>query len=321
VKFPQRGFLSPAKRAAVGGLFWLFIAWWSVSDLRTLEWSSALLTFAALVLMPLLMELIGKENESGPVGIVLAASARLQLPAAGLLSIGFLQPAGWVSTVLALPWIIFTGLLAAAGILRVLRDGVKPQWALCQNAGLVFIAVGGGWTLADRLGLHPLGFGTDIVQLTAVHFHFAGLVLPIVAGLVLREFPVSRVASAGGWGVLAGVPLVAIGITATQFGYGHAAEFFAALVLAPSAMIIAALQLCLAVQNRWPMKVRVLWSVAGTSLLFGMSLALLYAARAYGLPLRWLDIPWMRALHGTANALGFALCAMIGWWISLTSKS
>jgi hypothetical protein len=32
-------------------------------------------------------------------------------------------------------------------------------------------------------------------------------------------------------------------------------------------------------------------------------------------PLPWLDIPWMRALHGTANALGFTVPALVGWYV------
>ena len=43
-----------------------------------------------------------------------------------------------------------------------------------------------------------------------------------------------------------------------------------------------------------------------------MLLAALYGLRFY-LPVAWLDIPWMRALHGSANALGFALPALLGW--------
>ncbi|HTO05065.1 MAG TPA: hypothetical protein VL069_15245, partial [Opitutus sp.] len=58
---------------------------------------------------------------------------------------------------------------------------------------------------------------------------------------------------------------------------------------------------------------RVLFLLAGVSLLFGMSLAGLYASRSLILPLPWLDVPWMRALHGTANALGFGLCGLFAW--------
>jgi hypothetical protein len=85
-------------------------------------------------------------------------------------------------------------------------------------------------------------------------------------------------------------------------------------------MGVAVLQLRLAAQDRWPMKVRTLWTVAGFSLLFGMSLALLYSARSYAMPLPWLDLPWMRALHGTANALGFALCGAVGWRLAAAKE-
>jgi hypothetical protein len=40
--------------------------------------------------------------------------------------------------------------------------------------------------------------------------------------------------------------------------------------------------------------------------------AALYGWRFYA-PLAWLDIPWMRALHGTANALGFGLGGSLAW--------
>jgi hypothetical protein len=300
----------------MGGILWLGLVLWNVTDLRALAWSSALLTFAALVLVPLLIDLVRDPEESDWAGKILSLTRLLQFPAAILLAIACTHSAGGVAATLAVPWILVTWLLAVAGALRVIQRGLKPQWALCRDTGLLFMAVGGAWTLADRLGLHPLGFGTDIVQLTAVHFHFAGLVLPVVTGLVLREFPASRIAAGAGWGVLAGVPLVAVGITSTQLGQGHGAELFAALVLATSAAIIAALQWRLATQIRWPVSVRVLWAIAGMSLTFGMTLALLYSARGYGMPLPWLDLPWMRALHGTANALGFALCGAVGWTLA-----
>ena len=80
-------------------------------------------------------------------------------------------------------------------------------------------------------------------------------------------------------------------------------------------MLIAILQLKLAAQTQRPTNIRGLWAVVGVSLMIGMALAFLYAARPYFALLPWLDLPWMRALHGTANALGFALCAILGWRI------
>ena len=306
-------FFSATKLSVIGGVLWLCVVVGSVADLRTLGWSSALLTFAALVLVPLLIDLVQDPGESDRVKGLLDLAFLFQFPSAILLAIACTQSPGRLAAALAAPWILVTWLLAGVGALRVIQRGLKPQWTLCRDTGLLFMAVGGAWTLADRLGLHPLGFGTDIVQLTAVHFHFAGLVLPIVTGLVLRELPDSRIAAGAGWGILAGVPMVAVGITSSQLGQGHAAELFSAFVLAASAMVIAALQWQLAAQSRWPIGARTLWFIAGASLLFGMTLALLYSARSYGLLLPWLDLPWMRALHGTANAIGFAACGVAGW--------
>jgi len=55
--------------------------------------------------------------------------------------------------------------------------------------------------------------------------------------------------------------------------------------------------------------------VAALSLLFSMVLAALYGVR-YALPIPWLDIPWMRALHGTANAFGLGVAGLLGWLLS-----
>lgn len=50
--------------------------------------------------------------------------------------------------------------------------------------------------------------------------------------------------------------------------------------------------------------------IAASSLSLGMVLAGLYAVR-HQLPLDWLDIPWMRGVHGTLKAVGFGLCGAI----------
>lgn len=55
-----------------------------------------------------------------------------------------------------------------------------------------------------------------------------------------------------------------------------------------------------------------LWALAGVALAASMVLAGLYGTRAL-FPVAGLDIPWMRALHGSANAIGFALAGVLGW--------
>lgn len=47
-------------------------------------------------------------------------------------------------------------------------------------------------------------------------------------------------------------------------------------------------------------------------------LAAIYGSRFY-VPMPWLDIPWMRAVHGTANALGFGLAGLLAWAMARSS--
>ena len=82
--------------------------------------------------------------------------------------------------------------------------------------------------------------------------------------------------------------------------------------MALSGLLSAWLHLRLAAEDGRARTIRSLWAVAGLSLAFGMVLAALYGARSLGGP-TWLDIPTMRAWHGTADALGFGLAGVVGW--------
>jgi hypothetical protein len=219
-----------------------------------------------------------------------------------------------VAGALAAPWFIVCSLAALNGGVRFFEHrAARSTPDLCINAALIFLGVGGFWTLIDRIGFRPLRFPDFIVTLTAVHFHFAGLLLPLVAGLTLRRFPQSRVARVAAIAVIIGVPGVAIGITATQLGYGSNLEVFTGALLSVSGALVAVLHLRMALVSGGTLFARTLFVAAGVSLLFAMSLAGIYASRSLMLPLPWLDVPWMRALHGTANALGFGLCGLLAW--------
>lgn len=85
-----------------------------------------------------------------------------------------------------------------------------------------------------------------------------------------------------------------------------------AWVMALSGMLVAWLHVRLALQAGWPKVVRSLWAISGLSLMGSMVLAALYGTRFYA-PITWLDISWMRLLHGTANAFGFALVGLLAW--------
>jgi hypothetical protein len=277
-------------------------------------WTLALLVFAALVLVPLALDLIIERNDAGQVAGWLRWAQSFQFWAAASLAFACYLPAGALAAVFALPWLGVTLLLAAIGIVRVMRHGAaRPLDRLCADAALVFLAIGGLWTVADRVGYGPLKFDRAIVALTAVHFHYAGLLLPLCTGLVARRMPASRFVGRVTVGVVLGVPAVALGITATQLGWGPAFEAAAGVGLALAAACVAICHVRQALEPALPKNARVLLGIAGVSLFFGMVLAALYALRGYAAPIDGLGVPQMRALHGTVNALGFGLCGVLGW--------
>jgi hypothetical protein len=301
-------------KVRIGAAVWCVFAYFSVSSLHDGRWAEAMLLLAALVLMPMAWSLVRDFEDTGWAARLWRFDLKVHFPAALLLLAAFLLPPGPGALLCALPWAVVLGIMAVDGILRIRRHGFAPLGLLCRDVGLVYASIGGAWLLADRAGWAPLGFAPEIVLLTAVHFHFAGLVLPVVAGLALNRRPQSRLAQGSTWLVLLGVPLVAVGITTVQLGGPVWVELVAAWVLVLGGLGVAWQHLVLTCVERTVCPAaRGLWLVAGLSLAGGMVLAALYASRGYFAPLPWLDIPWMRALHGTLNALGFSLAALLGW--------
>lgn len=317
--------LSPAARewrrdlflAAAGFVGWGAFASQRVPDLRHDAWAQALLLFAALVIFPLATRLGASASDAAWLQKLWRSAWWWRSVAAVLLAASFQQPAGTTALWLALPWAGFLGVLALTGLQRLAGGSGRTPAALCRDAGLAFAAVAAAWLLADRIALQPLGFSTAIVMLTAVHFHFAGILLPLVAARALAYVRGPWLA----WWIVAGVPLVAVGITVTQLGGPRVVEMFAAWFMAIGGMGVASVHLQLSRQTAFRGAVRFGWLVAGVSLALGMMLAALYGSRGFlPVPL-WIDIPWMRAFHGTLNAIGFGLAAPWAWRLADSSAA
>jgi hypothetical protein len=307
--------MSVAVRTWIGVVAWAAFTFARVSTLRDDAWAYALLLFAALVLVPLALDLFPDPENGDPPGISRAFwwLERILLPAGLLLLASCWLPSGAAAALLALPWLAVTALLAAIGVVRARRGGWRRELdGLSRDAALMFAAIGGAWVMADRVGYAPLGFNPLIVTLTAVHFHYAGLLLQLFAGLLQREVFFWRMASRAVVGVVLGVPAVALGITLTHLGWGMAAEKAASCGLALAGMVVGVLHVRLAVDSKRDLATRALLAVAGLSIFVGMVLAATYALRG-SVALPALDIPQMRMVHGTINALGFGLCGVLAW--------
>ncbi len=291
-------------RAAVGFVVWLLC----VTPLAP-GWAEALLLLGPLAVIPLGLALAVFRGPD-PGGPLLRLAVVAQLPTAlPLLGVPLL-PVGPAAAILALPWVVFTVALAGAGCARLTASEGRSPEAVCAAAALLFPVVGGGWLALSALGARPLAFSSEIVRATAIHFHYAGFALPLLAARAAAARPglASRIVCVG---VVIGVPLVALGITLSTFGV-RLPEWLAAWFLASACLVLAVRQLGLALR---PRRAQLLQLTSGLSLAAGMALAALYAWGNYWGPV-WLDIPLMVRTHGLLNALGFALPGLLAWNIA-----
>ncbi len=256
------------------------------------EVAVGVLALAVFVIVPLGQRTLGPDGQRSGAHPLAACSFVIALS---------VRP-GFIAGVLTLPWFLVCARCALGRGVRLLRTAPDLHLdTLAETATATFLAVGAGAGCVAAIGWRPFGFAPIIVLLTAVHFNFAGFAFGAVVVRLRRELMNSWTAVvAVGW--MAGVPLVALGITTRSN-----IEPIGAVMLATAGGLLGVILLGRSVRHRS------LWlAVSGGSLCFAMVLAADYAlAQQFGF--RWLDIEMMERIHGIANAFGFALCGLIGW--------
>lgn len=271
-----------------------------------------LFLIAPLILVPLGYRLLGVAAPgSRPPEVALRA-----VPfAAGLLVLSFLLQAGPFAAILALPWLAVTGVTAIVAGLRLLRDPdrFQPGVRHATDAAVAFLAVGAAFAFTDRLGARPFDFSTTIILLTAVHFHFAGFVLPLAGALAFTRRP-SRWLELALGAVVIGIPVTALGF----FGF-PLANWVGAMLTAVGGLGIGLATLG-AARGLVPGAAVVLAGIAGASLLISMPLAAVYTTGTL-VGAGWLGMDLMARLHGGLNALGFALPAVIAWTLDHRART
>jgi hypothetical protein len=269
-------------------------------------WAVAMPVFAALVLVPIGIQLISVEKT---VFNNLKAVLNSHLVVASLLAVSFLFSQSWVAGCLALPYFLWCLVLILAFILRGPKFDLSLTY-LMTIAAFVFLSNAAAWLVFDRFGYQPMGFSAWIVLLTGAHFHYAGFALTLSLALLLIENPKNIWAKTASRGVLSGVVLTATGITTTQLGYTHFIETIAGIWMSMSAFLAG-----IAFILRGPSEksnARFLFIIGGFCLLMGMILAFFYALRPI-FPISFLTIPTMQAVHGSLNALGFGTLTLFGF--------
>jgi YndJ-like protein len=223
-------------------------------------------------------------------------------------------PRGWLVTVL------FAGAYAAGALVlaghaaaRLYRRRSLAPAEVAVLTALVCPLVAAGSLVAERSGYRLAGFRPDTLTLTVAHFHYAGFAAALVAGLVSRAVPGRPAGLLAALSVPAGTALVFAGYLLDSDGVQAAG----AAVLTAGMWAVGWLtwrEVRPAASDRLA---RTLLGVSAVVVVGTMLLALDWAVGealgpAVGVP--HLPLRWMAATHGLANALGFALCGLVGWY-------
>ncbi len=226
--------------------------------------------------------------------------------AASFLAVSFWIKQGQVAGLLAVFYLLWCVAVLLPNLIRFRFSlpflALLTAWGFLTNAAV--------WLTFDRFELQPFGFSSWIVLLTGAHFHYAGFALMLSIALFLLEDTENNLVKTATYSVLFGVVCTALGITTTQLGLPHWIETIAGVCMAFSATFSG---LVFILKSRKQTGATAwLWLVGGACLFGTMLLALLYALRPV-FPLSWLNIPFMQAVHGSLNALGFGTLMLLGW--------
>lgn len=274
-----------------------------------------LLLLAALIVTPLALRLLAQPDPDGRHSRWYVLAVALQPIAALLLVASLSRPSGLLAGVLAVGWLLLTVLVALYGLSRLRQRGLAPIAETCLDFALLYLPIGGFWTVLARLGVPFLQFDQLIVHLTAEHFHYIPLGGLLLTGLVGRKLPPTarvarRVYQFLAVSVIVGPMVVALGIT-----FSRPLETAGALWLTVSLMLVGVLTLTHIVATMSNRLAQMLLVVSSLSMLMTMLLATGYALRGI-VPGVTLSIPGMIQAHGWVNALGFTLLGLLAWLLT-----
>lgn len=278
------------------GIAWLGVAWVGAVILAWVGWVPLSLLDQVVLL---------------GIAVVLPLSIGGRLwwwaAAAGGALLSFLVPTGWAG-LLVTPFFVAAVWTAwmyasAAGPLRA--------WRIVETAEVTasaYAAVAASALAQSRFGVGLFDIYEPIVQLTAVHFTFAGSAALVLAIATLADADAAweRVAVVAVSLTATAPPIVALGfVTASSI-----AQVGGAVLMTVGVWLTAVLQLRSVLTGRCDRAASVLLAVSGLSIWVPMVLAVAWASAHYwNVPA--LSIPDMARTHGLANAFGFVLCGLL----------
>ena len=228
--------------------------------------------------------------------LALGGRARWWALAATAAAVSLLLPAGWLAAALVAPWL-------AVSAHRTL-DAARPGAGL-HTLAAAWAVIAAGAFFTSRLGANPLDFHEPLIELTAVHYTYAGAAALTLA-LATRPGRLHRAAV----GLTAAAPpVVAVGF----FTHHPLPQVGGAVLMALGVWATGTLHLQAAAGRHAPApaRARALLAVSGLAIWVPMVLAVAWAAgQHWAIPA--LSIPDMARTHGVANAVAFCLCGLLG---------
>ncbi|HEX7066000.1 MAG TPA: YndJ family protein [Bacillales bacterium] len=271
-------------------LFQLFLAPFS-----TLNLVSVIVLFAILIVIPMILPTVQRNDRFYKSAFIFSR------PAGILAACSLLFPQGWIAVLLVLPWFAVTILIALSGLTSiVINKQFSLPGVLVENIAFIYIAVGGAWLFLHQTGAPIMDFSNVIILLTAIHFHYAAFIAPIIVAFVGKQLSIKGYS----WisiGMIISPPLVAIGITGSDIIEAIGVSVFVATLFTYAV-------LCLL---RWvpymEAKLSKFWFlISSLSLIVAMTAAFVYDMRGT------LSITQMVWLHGGLNSFGFAFFGALG---------
>jgi hypothetical protein len=268
-----------------------------------------LFLLAPWIVVPLANSLIPSLDDTHRPTVSRVAVRWIVFAAAALATVSFFLPTGIFAASGASSWLLVCAFFALRGLRRLWRHGAHSFSQFCFGVGEAYLIVGGTWLVASRLGLQPVGFQEPIVLLTAVHFHFAGFLSAVLAGLTHERLRETR------WSKLLGTALTGVvvgpGLLGLAFLVGPKVKLAAVILIVLGQVGLASGMVRVALGNVSPVARAMLLFSSGC-VVAGMALAASWALGEYPLQ-SFVELGRMERVHGTLNAIGFGICGLIGW--------
>jgi len=293
----------------LGAAVWLGLVGGTWSGWPQLSVIELLFLLAPWIVVPLANSLMPSLDESGPPAAQRKTLKWIIFAAATLATVSFFLPTCIFAASLASTWLLVCAFFALRGLRRLWRYRARSFSQFCFAAGEGYLIVAGTWLVASRLGLQPVGFQEPIVLLTAVHFHFAGFLSAVFAGLTYERLRETR------WSKPLGVLLIGVvigpGLLGLAFLVGPKVKLAAVILIVVGQVGLASGMIRVALGNVNPVG-RGLLLFSGGCVVAGMALAASWALGEYPLQ-SFVELGRLERIHGTLNAIGFGICGLLGW--------